>query len=59
MLAYRNAGAGQGSIAWAAMACYLPALINPGDRAMSTPKKLYIKTYGCQMNVYDLSLIHI
>jgi len=22
-------------------------------RKMSTPKKLYIKTYGCQMNVYD------
>ena len=20
---------------------------------MATPKKLYIKTYGCQMNVYD------
>jgi tRNA-2-methylthio-N6-dimethylallyladenosine synthase len=27
--------------------------ICPKDRAMSEPKKLYIKTYGCQMNVYD------
>ena len=24
----------------------------PGER-MSAPKKLYVKTYGCQMNVYD------
>mgnify|MGYP006902983329 FL=1 len=25
----------------------------------SMAKKLYIETHGCQMNEYDLSLIHI
>ena len=28
-------------------------VINPSEKAAIVTKKLFIKTYGCQMNVYD------